>query len=30
MAGELAAADGGVVVSTLEHYIRQAKQQSLE
>lgn len=30
MAGELAAADGGVVVSTLEHYIRQAKRQGLE
>ena len=30
MAGELAADDGGVVVSTLEHYIRQAKRQGLE
>lgn len=30
MAGELAARDGGVVVSTLEHYIRQAKRQDLE
>lgn len=30
MAGELAAADGGVVVSTLEKYIRKAKQQGLE
>ena len=30
MAGQLAAADGGVVVSTLEHYIRQAKLQGLE
>ena len=30
MAGELAARDGGVVVSTLEDYIRQAKRQGLE
>src|SRR5699024_8628705 len=30
MAGELAAADGGVVVSTHEMYIRKAKQQGLE
>lgn len=30
IAGELAAADGGVVVSTLENYIRKAKQQGLE
>ena len=29
-AGELAAAEGGVVVSTLEHYIRRAKPQGLE
>lgn len=30
MAGELAAAEGGIVVSTLEYYIRQAKRQGLE
>lgn len=30
MAGELAARDGGVVASTLEDYIRQAKRQGLE
>ena len=30
MAGQLAAAEGGVVVSTLQEYIRQAKRQGLE
>src|SRR5690625_475056 len=30
MAGQLAAADGGVLVSTLDDYIRQAKQRCLE